>query len=177
MTPYMKGQFGNAPMAHSTLAIANEFLSRARRDGRPLTQMHLQKLVYLAHGWNLAVNGEPLIEDRFEAWEYGPVLRRLYDATRAYGARDIPSLLRWGQDTPFPFDDGGIAEEPLTQAEINVIDEVWRLYGHFPAFKLSALTHAPDSPWSAAFAQGRNQQISNTEISDYFVRLSDHAAA
>jgi uncharacterized phage-associated protein len=162
---------------HSVLAIANEFLLRARAEGRHLTQMHLQKLIYLAHGWNLAVNGEPLIEDRFEAWEYGPVLRRLYDATRAYGSQNINSLLRWGQDTPFPYDDYGEAKTELLESERDVVDEVWRIYGGYPAFKLSALTHEPESPWSDAFSQRRNAQISNEAIKEYFVRLAARQSA
>jgi uncharacterized phage-associated protein len=52
---------------HSPLAIANEFILRAEHAGKQLTHMQLQKLVYLAHGWGLAVTGDPLIEDEFEA--------------------------------------------------------------------------------------------------------------
>jgi uncharacterized phage-associated protein len=114
-------------LPHPTLAIANEFLGRAFEEGRGLTQMQLQKLVYLAHGWNLAVNGEQLVEDEFEAWSYGPVLRRLYDATRIYSNNKIPALLKWGQDTPFRSDDGGDALTNLDDKERSVIDEVWEL--------------------------------------------------
>ncbi len=42
--------------------IANEFLKMNGAMGR-LTQMHLQKLVYIAHGWKLALVGEPLADD------------------------------------------------------------------------------------------------------------------
>ena len=61
--------------------------------------MHLQKLVYLAHGWTLAVTGDPLVEDRFEAWDYGPVIRKLYDALRSFGSGPITRLIEAGDDT------------------------------------------------------------------------------
>jgi uncharacterized phage-associated protein len=159
-------------LPHPTLAIANEFLGRAFEEGRGLTQMQLQKLVYLAHGWNLAVNGEQLVEDEFEAWSYGPVLRRLYDATRIYSNNKIPALLKWGQDTPFRSDDGGDALTNLDDKERSVIDEVWELYGKFPAFKLSALTHVDGSPWANYYEFGKNRKVSNDKIEEYFVNLS-----
>ena len=84
---------------HSSLAIANEFLRRAKDDGRELTQMHLQKLVYLAHGWCLAVTGKPLIEEKIQAWDYGPVIKPLYDALKSYGSANIPRLIRWADAT------------------------------------------------------------------------------
>lgn len=87
-------------MAYSSLAIANEFLIRAHKQGISLNQMQLQKLVYIAHGANLAINGEPLIEDGIEAWDYGTVIRRLRDALKKHGVSSIDQLIKWGDDMP-----------------------------------------------------------------------------
>ena len=161
---------------HSSLAIANEFLRRAQRANRPMTHMHIQKLVYLAHGWNIAVSRHPLIEDDIEAWEYGPVIRKLYDALRQYGRGPILREIRWGDDTPFPFDDSGEAIAELTSEERAVVDRVWDVYGVFAAFQLSALTHADNSPWHRTYIPGgRNRVINNDLIGDYFADLAAHA--
>jgi uncharacterized phage-associated protein len=158
---------------HSPLAIANEFIRRAQSSGQKLTHMTLQKLAYLAHGWCLAVTGEPLIEEAFEAWEFGPVNRKLFNALRQYGSGSVKRTIRWGDDTPFPEDDDEEAIEELTVQEREVIDRVWELYGGFPAFKLSALTHEPGTPWTKAYEHGRNRPVANNSIQEYFVRLAD----
>ena len=54
---------------HNALAIMNEFVERARPVNLP--QMKFQKLVYMAHGWNLAINNDPLVSNRIEAWDGG----------------------------------------------------------------------------------------------------------
>ena len=85
--------------------IANEFIRRGLREGRAFDQMQLQKLVYIAHGWCLAFSGEPLTGDRPEAWDFGPVYRRLANALQSQGTwaqvygdgsgklRDVPHQL------------------------------------------------------------------------------------
>ena len=70
-----------------SVAIANEFLRRAGKAG--LTQMQIQKLVYFAHGWNLALSNEPLTTDSPQAWNYGPVYSDLYDHTKYFGRGQI----------------------------------------------------------------------------------------
>lgn len=57
----------NRLMPAASPAIANQFIPLALHDGRPLTNMHLQKLVFIAHGWNLAIRNLPLTEDDPEA--------------------------------------------------------------------------------------------------------------
>ncbi len=163
-------------MSHSSLAIANEFLKRARTERRPLTPMQLQKLVYLAHGWTLAVTGRPLIEEPIEAWEYGPVIRKLYEALRYFGGDNITRLLRWGDDTLALFDNRGTATAELSQDEVAVVDRVWENYKAFPAFQLSALTHAAGSPWDRTYrtSVGKNRVIDNNLIWDYFTQLAAH---
>ena len=158
----------------SSLAIANEFLRRAEREGRFLTHMHLQKLVYLAHGWGLAVTGKPLIEDRFEAWDYGPVIRKLYDALRYYGSGVVTRTIRHGDDIAFGSSPGAEHVAELLPNEKAIIDKVWDQYKGFEAFQLSALTHADNSPWSQTFASGsgKSRAIRDNLIWDYFADLA-----
>jgi uncharacterized phage-associated protein len=157
-------------MPHSSLAIANEFIRRAE-GVRPLTHMQLQKLVYLAHGWSLGAFDEPLIEDDVEAWDFGPVIRRLYDALRRYGRSFITKRIHWGDDTLFRFDNGEEATAELTDDERGIIDLVWTKYGHYPAFKLSALTHQDGTPWTETYTFGRNGVIDNQLIKGHFQKL------
>lgn len=137
--------------------------------------MQVQKLVYFAHGWSLALTGHGLVEDQVQAWDFGPVFPTLYSALRKFGRNRIDRVLRWGEDTPFSFDDAGEAFEELTAEERSIIDQVWNAYGKFPAFKLSALTHEPGTPWETAFESGKNRPISDDEIKAYFTNLMQAA--
>jgi hypothetical protein len=82
-----------AYMPYPAAAIANEFLELAKANGQALTPMQIQKLVYFAHGWNLAITGEPLIWERVEPWDYGPVVRNLYRNLREFGSGAITKSL------------------------------------------------------------------------------------
>src|SRR5271157_4349946 len=66
-------------------AVANYFLDLAKKENRPIDPMGIQKFVYFAHGWNLAMYGRPLIIQDVEAWDYGPVIRDLYQDFKRFG--------------------------------------------------------------------------------------------
>ena len=67
-------------MAYEATALANFLLDLGDEEGLALTHMSLHKLIYVGHGWHLAANNQPLVQDAFEAWKYGPVLPTVYDA-------------------------------------------------------------------------------------------------
>ena len=62
---------------HRPEGVANAFLKKSQKDGTIITQMKLQKLVYIAHGWMLGLSGKPLVNQEPEAWERGPVFPQL----------------------------------------------------------------------------------------------------
>jgi uncharacterized phage-associated protein len=128
--------YENVPMATSARAVANEFLRLAEEDGRALTPLQIIKLVYIAHGWMLALYQRPLIIDRIEAWKYGPVIPKLYHDMKAYGAGSVPGQL---PDT-FPH------SKPLDAQERDLISQVYNIYGRKNGVQLSALT---DQSWYA----------------------------
>jgi uncharacterized phage-associated protein len=160
-------------MPHPSLAIANEFLSRASDAGLKLTHMQSQKLIYLAHGWSLGTRHEPLIEEMFEAWAFGPVVRKLYDSLKKYGSGNITRYIRWGDDTPLNYDaEFGDAFVQQNEFERELIDYVSSNYGRFHAYQLSGLTHIDGTPWQKTYVAGQNRVISNESIEEYFKRLA-----
>jgi len=167
-------------MADWSPAIANEFIRRARADKKAFTQMQLQKLVYIAHGWSLAINGEPLTCDAPEAWEYGPVYKELRRALRSYGRDQVTREIRSEEYVPGVFSDepDGNAVAELSREQIAVIDRVYRDYGKFHAFQLSALTHKNGTPWTTVYNRGAGkfEPIPDNMIRDHFVELATRAA-
>lgn len=150
-------------MPYDARAIANEFLKLA--DGRPINQMWLQKLVYIAHGWNLAINGEPLVEDRVEAWDGGPVFRIIWNHFRDWGRNAKNGLLGKPSGKPFKAD--------LSDSERAIIKHVWKRYGDYSGRELSELTHEEGTPWSNTyFGKGRNSALDEDDIKQHFTELA-----
>src|ERR1700744_5120958 len=130
---------------YSAKDIAFIFVQRGIDEGKPITQMKLQKMIYFAHGWHLADNnGEPLVSEKFEAWKFGPVIPYLYDIFRLYGKFPIvdPFWLKitCGYDLP----------EKLDKNANDTIESTWNLLKDIDAIQLSNWTHRDDSPWHEA---------------------------
>lgn len=78
----------------TSIAVANAFLMLSKNNGVLLNQMQLQKLVYIAHGWNLAIYNSPLTEDEIIATDYGPIYPKLQKALTRYGADPVLSFIK-----------------------------------------------------------------------------------
>jgi uncharacterized phage-associated protein len=138
-------------MAYNAKAVANYFLDVAASHKTSLTPMKLQKLIFFAHGWHLALCDEPLIAETVEAWQFGPVVPSVYHEFKHERSGAISS-----RATEFDLDDFAIIE-PSVPAEDSqaraVMDKVWQAYGKLSATQLSNLTHLPDTPWANARAK------------------------
>lgn len=147
---------------HDSRIIANEFLKRANDKCNPLTTMQLLKLVYISHGWMLGLYGFPLINDKVEAWKYGPVIPDLYRAIKKYRDNHIIHYI----DVP-PY------SEDLEEIELDLIDQVYNIYGNKNGIYLSTLTHQKGTPWEAVYKNGVNGiKIPNDLIESHYSELS-----
>lgn len=170
-------------MPNLSMAIANEFLKRPDGVGT-LTQMQLQKLTYIAHGWNLALNDSRLVSDDLEAWDYGPVFPMLYNHAKYFGKLPIPRLIAERDDDRVSFFIGNQAahgspyKAKLSPEESEVIDKVWDRYKNYSAFKLSDLTHKPGTPWyETYFGKGKSAVIDDDLIQEHYLELAKSGAA
>jgi uncharacterized phage-associated protein len=160
-------------MPFSAAAVANEFLHLAHRDGKRISPLKMQKLVYFAHGWYLAITGRPLLAEPIQAWKYGPVIPSLYREFKEFGDSPIqfPALaFRQGKGmTTARLDDEGDPQE--VELPRRVIQRVWQQYGKFSASQLSSFTHNEGSPWDTTPDKDElGTVIPDEKIRDYFIR-------
>ena len=156
-------------MAVWSTAAANELIARSKSKGEPLTHMQIQKLVYIAHGWTLALCNERLTLDDPEAWRFGPVYRLLWDRLKYAGKYPITKQIP--QESILPY--LGADQGRLTKNAKRMMKNVYGFYGEFPAFKLSAITHSNGTPWQSIYAdgKGRDEIIPRQSIRSHFQEL------
>ena len=150
-------------MPYPASVIAYAFVKKGIDEGIPVTQMKLQKMVYVAHGLHLALYGEPLIKEYFQAWKYGPVVRDIYNTYRFYGSEPISNT-----DWLFyeNFDD---ELKKLDSRAESIIDFTWKTLKSWNAGQLSNWTHKDGSPWQKVYIKGVSDIIiPNDAITDYF---------
>lgn len=156
-------------MAHSAIAVANAFIERAKKYGiSDLSPMKLQKLVYFAHAWQLALTGKPLIDEPICAWRYGPVVQSVYNTFRGYGSGHIPTpavAYEHNQGVPFP-----VIPTVNDKEGAQLIDAVINTYGNQSAIFLSNLTHQSGSAWDITKDQHRHGQVSSWTIPNEVIR-------
>ena len=119
--------------------------------GDILTNLKIQKLVYYAQGFHLALKNEKLFDEPILSWEHGPVVENLYHEYKEYGSNGIP--------VPKRFDVNVFNAE-----QIDLLKEVYEVYGQFSAWKLRNMTHS-EKPWVET---PRNQVIGIPLMTDFF---------
>jgi uncharacterized phage-associated protein len=116
--------------------VANYFLSRANEsEDSSISNLKLQKLIYYAQGYHLALFDEPFFPEDFEAWTHGPVCPAVYRSYKRFGAGPIVADVKF-------------EPEKFSQAQLELLDEIQEVFGQFSAWKLRDMTHE-DEPWSA----------------------------
>lgn len=164
----------NLPVGRFTSkAVANWLLDRFGKDGRPCTQLQLNKLVYIFHGWHLAVapHGDGLIAEPVVAWKYGPVIPSLRSEFKEFGADPITrraTELIGAYEEYVPT----LSDFQPTKWEWELLNWAYNGYGRLTSWQLIQLTHQSDSPWSIVTVGGtdvgHNKVIPNDLIRKHY---------
>ncbi len=122
---------------HKCKDIAEYFLSKIDLEcGDLISNLKLQKLIYYAQGFSLALFNKPLFSEEIEAWTHGPVIPSLYHEYKGYGSASIP-------------ESENVDLSMFSDDEKELLDEVYSVYGQFSAWKLRNMTHE-EQPWIEA---------------------------
>lgn len=134
--------------------IAQFFLHHAYNGEKDqISNLKLQKLLYYAQGYSLALLGRPLFEDAIQCWTHGPVVASVYHEYKLYG-----------KDFIVPTDT--LALSLFNPDEIAILTLVANKYGQYSPWKLRDMTH-DEAPWHDAY-EAHMTVIQNIEIQQYF---------
>ena len=118
--------------------------------------MQVQKLVIIARGFSLALLDRSLFENNIHAWQWGPVIPKLYKVLQ----KVTEELAVDTEESVAPDSD-----------EFGIIKAVWNSYGKFSGGQLSALTHKPDTPWWKTWEKTRFGVIPIDTIKNHYLDL------
>lgn len=123
-----------------------------------VTNLQLQKILYIAHMFQLGqTDGQPLIAENFEAWEYGPVVPELYRRARGFGSEPVRNVFHWEDDVP------------KDSLEFNMLKEASESTKGMSAGRLVAITHWEKGAWYKCFKpEMRGIRIPNRMILDEY---------
>jgi len=143
---------------YDPIEVAWKVLFEAKAQGKSLSNLQLQKLVYISHGYLLGWQNRALINKTIEAWTYGPVISPIYQEFKEYKDNKIYIY----QMFPTALDQDSEATE--------CIRSVLGMYGNMDAMDLVNITHQPNTPWHEIWHNQNGSQYYGAPISNELIR-------
>lgn len=150
-------------MQYTAAQIANFFLDKAKEDGIAITNLKLQKLVYICFGWVSAFAKEDLFSDSIQAWKYGPVIPSLYNQFS-----HLAEILITDQRAKI---DGKIPPPTMDPKILSNLQAVYNAYAHLSTSRLIDYTHLERTPWNEVYEEGHKNEIPKAVIRRHYERL------
>lgn len=142
-----------------TVPVLSAAKRLAERSGWKLSNLELQKILFLAHMFHLGRTGQPLVDGNFEAWAYGPVHPTLYHRVKLFGSDQVGDVFYGVGDVP-------------SGSERAILDEALANLVNAGPGRLVAATHRRDGAWDRNYVPGmRHCVIPNEDILAEYHRL------
>lgn len=119
-----------------------------------ITNLKLQKVLYFAQAYYLAKFKRPLFSNKIEAWEYGPVVPKVYEDYKKHKSNPIISE----KDA-----------SSLSDKDKEIVKNIWDAFGGYSAGRLVDITHA-HTPWKEAYQRKRNT-IFQKSLKEYYTPI------
>ncbi|MBR3318548.1 MAG: DUF4065 domain-containing protein [Atopobiaceae bacterium] len=129
-------------MCMKAMDLAHYVVDKCSRDNKPVSNLQLQKILYfLQYIYCRTSNGHLIFRETFEAWPYGPVLRKAYREYSGYGGRPINKT----------YDDVTLPPSNIK----DFVDAGIEMLREKAPWDLVKISHAPGSPWDAVYDNRR----------------------
>lgn len=138
---------------YDVLTIADYIIRRCSGEGYTVSNLKLQKLLYFVQAEFLVAIGKPCFQEKIVAWDFGPVVPKVYREFCVYGSAHIPV--------------GAVAITVLPKKIAALIDGIVFTCLPFSSSQLVEITQH-QLPWAVAYAKGYGTEITNESILSFF---------
>lgn len=142
---------------YDALEIAKYIISKCFKEGVPVTNLRLQKLLYFIQLESYKVYGKQLFNNDIAAWQFGPVVPDVYYKYSVYAG--MPILLQYDNLN-------------LCNKVTNIVDDIIEKNKNIPIWKLVEITHKPDGPWDITINKFGLRSIINSDLIAEEAKLS-----
>ena len=130
---------------YTALDLAVLALHEYESKGKLITNLDLQKILYLLWGAYYSVTHKILFYEEFVAWKTGPAIEEVWDRYRRFIATPILS-----HDPVRPHPDGLLIKGLIDYFSQMDLMEIWKM--------------ARDAPWEESYSKGRGTVIGRNRI-------------
>lgn len=130
---------------YNVIEVAKFVISYCMKMGTPISNLHLQKILYYLQVF-CARQGFSLFEEDIYAWQHGPVIPEVYYMFSGYGASKIQNTY---------------STEISQAVQANILPIIEKLRTISP-WTLVDMTHKPGLPWDRVY----NGKINATGVID-----------
>jgi len=142
----------------SCLKVANLFLGWANNEGDLITNLKMQKLLYYAQAWHLVYFKKPLFREAIQAWEFGPVVPKVYTEFKKFGYK------------PIKYDNTGKEKAPFTKQQLEYLTTCYDTFIKFSAHELVNMVHN-EAPWKLTFNKKPYSVIDHQVMKVFYSKL------
>lgn len=145
---------------YQAIDVAEYILSYYKSKDKYIpSNFKLQKILYYLQAEFLVAIGKPCFSDEIEAWNFGPIIKKVYDKYKIYGSASIPVF--------------GLSEkrvEKIYKRDCTIINEVLDTLEPYSSVDLTKISQG-QKPWKDAYLRkklGGKGIITNESLINYF---------
>lgn len=97
------------------MTVAKYIVSKCMREKSPISNLQLQKLLYLVQKESIVINDEPIFVDEIEAWRFGPAVPNVFFHFSGFGA--MPIVMEYVVDE-ISDDDGELIDDVVDRKKM-----------------------------------------------------------
>lgn len=146
-------------MSYKVLDVCKYVIDYSNKKEYGISNLKLQKILYFIQAYFLIKQpSRCCFDDKIEAWNFGPVVPKVYRKYKQFGSSDIPTIIDCEKSD---------SNNCITSDDKNLIKTVIDKFEDYSSTDLVDLTHK-QSPWIDAYISHMNREITTEAIKAYF---------